>query len=67
MASSFKVGQLIQQVRGNGGLKHHEGVCLLVKYIPGMPDGKYWLWQALCGEEMIDIQSYNEYQYDPVV
>ena len=69
MASNFKVGQLIRQVRGfnNPSRKKDCPILLLVKYIPGMPDGKYWMWQALYGEEMVDIQSYNEFMYDVVV
>jgi len=63
VASNFKVGQLIRL----DPRFHNERVCLLIKCISGQPNGKYWQWQALCGEEMIYIQSYNEYQYEIVV
>lgn len=62
MISNFKIGQLIRLKPWHNSAE----VCLLVKYIPGRPLGKYWLWQALCGEKIIDIQGYNEYSYEIV-
>ena len=61
--TNFKVGQLIRL----HSRFHDEGVFLLIKYIPNKPLSKYWTWQALSGEELVDIPSYNEYQYEVVV
>ena len=59
----FKVGQLIRLEPRF----HDNRAYLLVRNVPLLPDGKYWQWLALCGEEMVYIQSYNEYQYEIVV
>jgi hypothetical protein len=42
--------------------------CLIVKRIDGMPNGKYWQWEAIAGdaEPPFYIQSYNEWMYEIV-
>lgn len=67
--SIFYVGALVQRTeRCSLRTEKERPSCLIVKRIDGMPNGKYWQWEAIAGdaEPPFYIQSYNEWMYEVV-